>query len=114
MVLVSYGVWQRNLGGTRDFGSRPLRVSGHLVTIVGVMPPGFSYPAGADIWFPRELFPMSPYRTGHNWSGIGRVKNGVSLFSRLFSDHVVADPLALRMVPKRWLLRTFTQGAGVS
>ncbi len=79
VVLVSYGFWQRNLGGTRDFGSRPLRVSGHLVTIVGVMPPGFSYPAGADIWFPRELFPMSPYRTGHNWSGIGRVKNGVSL-----------------------------------
>jgi hypothetical protein len=40
--------------------------------------------------------------------------NGVSRFSRLFSDHVVAEPPPLRMVPNRSLPITFTQGAGVS
>jgi putative ABC transport system permease protein len=79
VVLVSHGFWQRFLGGTPDFGSRHLSVSGHLVTIVGVMPPGFNYPGNTDIWFARELSSQSQYRTAHDWWGIGRLKDGVSL-----------------------------------
>jgi hypothetical protein len=44
----------------------------------------------------------------------GSLANGVRRFSRLFSDQVVADPLALRMVPNRGFAITFTHGAGVS
>lgn len=79
VVLVSYGFWQRFLGGMRDFDTRHLSVSGHLVTIVGVMPRGFSYPRNTDIWFPRELFGMGHVRSAHEWWGIARLKPGVSL-----------------------------------
>jgi putative ABC transport system permease protein len=79
MALISYGFWQRYLGGSRDFRSHHLSIADHLITIVGVMPPGFTFPADAQLWFPRELFPITPYRTGHNWNLVGRLRNGASL-----------------------------------
>ncbi|MDE3136068.1 MAG: ABC transporter permease [Acidobacteriota bacterium] len=92
-VLVSYAFWQRFLGGERDFGSRHLSVSGHLVTIVGVMPPGFSFPGDTEIWFPREISSVSTYPTGHNWLGIGRLKDGVSLATAQAEANSVAQRL---------------------
>ena len=44
----------------------------------------------------------------------GSLANGVSRFSRLFSDQVVAEPLELTTVPNRGLLITLDHGAGVS
>jgi putative ABC transport system permease protein len=93
VVLVSYGFWQRFLGGTPDFASHHLSVSGHLVTIVGILPRGFSYPANAEIWFPRELFPVSNYHTAHDWWGIGRLKDGVSLAAAQAEAGAVAQRL---------------------
>jgi putative ABC transport system permease protein len=92
-VLVSYAFWQQYLGGTRDFGSRHLSVSGHLVTIVGVMPRGFSFPEDAEIWFPREITSVSTYPTGHQWLGIGRLKDGVSLATAQAEANSVAQRL---------------------
>jgi putative ABC transport system permease protein len=92
-VLVSYAFWQRFLGGVRDFGSRHLSVSGHLVTIVGVMAPGFSFPGNTEIWVPREISSVSQYPTGHIWLGIGRLKDGVSLATA----HAEANSVAQRL-----------------
>lgn len=69
-ALISYGYWQRYLGGTPDFESRTLRIGDRLHTIVGVMPRGFDYPDGADVWTPRELWPVFD-RTAHNLDAIG-------------------------------------------
>jgi hypothetical protein len=44
----------------------------------------------------------------------GSFANGVSRFSRLFSDQVVAAPEAVTIVPKRGFATTFAQGSGVS
>jgi len=41
------------------------------------MDPSLSFPADAEIYLPRELDPPSPYRTGHNWQVIARLKDGV-------------------------------------
>jgi len=79
MALVSYGFWQQNLGGTRDFQSKHLTIDNRLATVVGVMPPGFTFPGQVQVWVPREQYPVDPYRTGHNWEVIGRVKDGVTL-----------------------------------
>lgn len=93
MVLVSHGFWQRFLGGKPDFGARHLSLSGHDVTIVGVMPAGFDYPNGADIWFPRELAPTTSYRISHAWLAIGRLRPGV----RLAAARAEASAVARRL-----------------
>jgi predicted permease len=76
-ALVSYSYWQRYLGGTPDFAARTLRFGDRVYAIVGVMPRGFSYP-GADVWHPRELWPVSP-RGAHNLWAVGQLAPGVSV-----------------------------------
>jgi putative ABC transport system permease protein len=79
MVLVSYGFWQQYLGGVRDFQSKHISVEHQLASIAGVMPAGFTFPSNTQIWLPREQYPIDPYRTGHNWQVIGRVKASTTL-----------------------------------
>src|SRR5882724_11964480 len=46
--------------------------------VVGVMPEGFDFPPGFAAWIPHEL-DLRRGRTGHNWRGLGRVRDGVSV-----------------------------------
>ena len=76
-AVVSYGFWQRLLGGKTDLANTTLNLFDQSFSVVGVMPPGFSFPKGAEVWIPREVFPAQTSRTAHNWSVIGRVRSGV-------------------------------------
>jgi predicted permease len=78
-ALVSHGFWQRQLGGTTDLSSAKLTLSGRIHAVVGVMPPGFDFPAGSDLWTPRELERRLPSRTAHNWQVVARLEDGVPL-----------------------------------
>jgi ABC-type antimicrobial peptide transport system permease subunit len=79
VAVVSHGFWQKALGGRADLAGMKLRISDRIFDVVGVMPPGFSYPQGFDVWTPRELFPPETSRSGHNWDVIARIKSGVTL-----------------------------------
>jgi putative ABC transport system permease protein len=79
VAAVSYAYWQRYLGGAPDFASRPLRIGGREYSVVGVMPPGFDYPDGAQVWTPREMLGANPERTAHNLQAVGRLADGVTL-----------------------------------
>ncbi|MBO0725198.1 MAG: ABC transporter permease [Blastocatellia bacterium] len=79
IVVVSYNFWQRALGGRADLAGVKLRISDRVFDVVGVMPQGFSYPRGFDVWGPRELFPPETSRSGHNWEVFARLKRGVTL-----------------------------------
>src|SRR3990172_4953076 len=78
-VLVSYRFWQRRLGARADLSSQNLAFSGRVHAIVGVMPRGFSFPPDVDVWAPRELEPVLPSRTAHNWNAIARLRKEVPL-----------------------------------
>ena len=78
-VLVSHQFWQSNLGAQVDLSRLRVIIEGIPARVVGVMPPGFAYPAGASLWIPKELFADSSGRTGHNSEVIGRITPGVSL-----------------------------------
>ncbi|CAN5539390.1 ABC transporter permease [soil metagenome] len=78
-VVVSHTFWQRYLGGDPELEGRPLTFEGRVHSVVGVMPPGFAYPVGAELWAPRELYPVLPSRTAHNWMVVGRLRDGVPL-----------------------------------
>jgi putative ABC transport system permease protein len=78
VALASYGYWQQALNGSPKFSSFKFTVAGHAFSVVGVMPPGFSFPAGAELWFPRGAS-ENPSRTGHNADVVARLRDGVSL-----------------------------------
>ena len=78
VAVVSYGFWQRLLGGNTDLSQTRLRVMDHNVSVVGVMPAGFAFPQSAEIWVPRELFPQQTSRSAHNWSVVARLKPNTS------------------------------------
>ena len=52
VAVISYGLWQRQLGGVPDVLDRDLRIGGEPVRIVGVLPPDSMWPAEQQIWLP--------------------------------------------------------------
>lgn len=79
VAVVSYGFWQRLLGGKADLTGTTLRIDDRSYTVVGVLPPDSAFPRNAEIWMPRELFPAETSRTSHNWSVIARLRRGATL-----------------------------------
>jgi putative ABC transport system permease protein len=78
-ILVSYGYWERYLRSARDLSKIHLVMANTDYTVVGVMPEGFDFPSGTSVWVPSELDPDTSTRTAHNWYGIGRLRDGVTI-----------------------------------
>jgi predicted permease len=51
-IVISHGFWQERLGGRADVLSQVIEIGGRPRPIVGVAPPGFDFPVGADLWMP--------------------------------------------------------------
>src|SRR5438270_1693102 len=79
VALVSYSYWKQYLNSTDDLSSVRLRAENRSASVIGVLPPGFRFPDDADVWMPRELAPVLPARTAHNWEAIARLGDGVTL-----------------------------------
>jgi predicted permease len=52
VAVMSHGAWIRRFGADPGIVGRRLRFSKATYTIVGVMPEGFEYPRGAELWVP--------------------------------------------------------------
>jgi putative ABC transport system permease protein len=79
VALVSYSYWKQYLNSTDDLSSVRLRAENRSASVIGVLPPGFRFPDDADVWMPRELAPVLPARTAHNWEALARLRDGVTL-----------------------------------
>ncbi|HEV3485974.1 MAG TPA: ABC transporter permease, partial [Vicinamibacterales bacterium] len=81
-VVIAYDLWQRRFGGRTDVLARTVRIEGRLARrIVGVMPRGFDFPGGVQIWGPRTFrHPIAPgQRQARYYRGIARLRPGASL-----------------------------------
>ncbi|HEY2713717.1 MAG TPA: ABC transporter permease [Chthoniobacterales bacterium] len=84
VAVLSYGMWQRRLGGVRDVIGRKISLSGHPYTVIGVMPENFrSLPAGllerpAEFYRPVAEPPNEKERSGRHLRAIARLKSGVT------------------------------------
>jgi len=96
VALVSADFWRSHMGAVTDLASVPLRVAGTPHTVVGVMPGGFRFPAGAQIWIARERFPWLPSRTAHNDRVVGRVRAGTPVAAARADLSAIAKGLAAR------------------
>ncbi|MGH9581946.1 MAG: FtsX-like permease family protein, partial [Bryobacteraceae bacterium] len=54
-------------------------MEGAVYPVIGVMPAGFDFPRSVAVWISSELEPELPSRTAHNWRGLGRVRDGVTV-----------------------------------
>jgi putative ABC transport system permease protein len=73
VVVLSYGMWQR-LGGDPRIAGKRVQLDRATYTVDGIMPRGFDFPGGAEVWFP---FVPDPSRGGeHELRVIARLKGG--------------------------------------
>ncbi|OJH38049.1 ABC transporter permease [Cystobacter ferrugineus] len=86
VAVISHGLWQRRLGGTRDVVGRTLLLNERSFTIVGVMPEGVGgWDTRAQAWVPMMMISMDRgaatlERRGERWlSAVGRLAPGASL-----------------------------------
>jgi putative ABC transport system permease protein len=81
VTVISHGLWQRQFGGRNAVGLS-LRLNSKAYQVVGVMPPEFVFPEGADLWIPLTV-PMTwdsfeAFRGYISTVVIGRLASGVS------------------------------------
>jgi putative ABC transport system permease protein len=81
VVLLSHGLWQRRFGADPQVIGRTLTLNDESVTIMGVMPPGFSFPGReADLWVPMAFTATDKStRGGHYLRVVGRLQPGITL-----------------------------------
>jgi predicted permease len=105
VVVLSHAFWRREFGGDRSIIGRTLRLNGEPYTVVGVMPPGFTYPVGAiqpaETWMPWVPSPSERVRGRGRaiyLQCIARLKPDVSIaqaqaqMSQLAQNIAVANP----------------------
>ena len=78
VAVVSYGFWQRLLGGKPDLTGTSLRLMDQSLNVIGVMPAEFAFPRNAEIWVPREIFPAEISRSAHNWNVVALLRSGIT------------------------------------
>ena len=84
VALLSYGIWQRKLGGDPAIIGRTLILGGNSFTVVGVMPKGmpfFNNVPAVDLYVPLSFPPGDEMntRSNHFLPVVARLKPGVSV-----------------------------------
>jgi predicted permease len=102
-VVVSYGLWQRSLGGTPSALGTTIRFDGRSYRVVGVMPPTVDLPSGTDLWTPAELEQSAPSRTAHNWNVLGKLRGDVTLAQAKREASAIAKILKTQYGDETWM-----------
>jgi len=119
VALVGEALWNEWRPDSGELLDLRLEIDGVPVAVVGVLPAGFDFPFGAELWTPRELDEPLPSRTAHNYPALARLRDGVSLAAardgaaalarRLVAEHGDrVDLIGIELVP---LLETQVAGA---
>ncbi len=79
VALVSYGYWRQYLGSAQDLSQSHLKINNAIYSVIGVLPEGFRYPDDAEVWLAADISGENLSRTSHNYSAVGRLKDGASV-----------------------------------
>jgi macrolide transport system ATP-binding/permease protein len=96
-AMLSYAGWQKHFGGRRDVLGSPVTLDGVTYTVIGVLPRDFHFVPvePAEFWIlaaPGDS--CSKERGCHNYSGIARLKDGVTMKAATSDMMSIADRLA--------------------
>ena len=78
-IVISDHLWERRFHRRADVTGQRLTLTGRSYAIVGVMPPEFD-DSHIDLWIPAQSPPgLMQYRDARFYTGIGRLKPGVTV-----------------------------------
>jgi putative ABC transport system permease protein len=78
VAVIGWRLWQRRFGGTDAIG-RQLDFDGRRMTVIGVMPRGFAFPAKTtEFWAPLVVSEGAKVRVGYFLQMVARMKPGVT------------------------------------
>jgi hypothetical protein len=102
VAVLAFDVWQQRYGGDPAIVGRVVRVNSAPATVIGVMPPRFTYPYKETIWLPAQLTETPASPTDDGYVVVMRRHAGVSGMAlraaaeNWFADAVRAEPDRLR------------------
>jgi len=98
VLVVSYGLWQRQFGGNPGIVGQTIQLTNRAYTIIGVMPPQFQFApfwqTQAQIWTPLVLGDRVTDRAGSSLRLFGRLRPGVSVAQAQAQMDAIAHRLA--------------------
>ncbi len=94
VAVISYGMWQRRFGADPKLIGKPMLLNGDAYTVVGVAPPGFSFPGRSEVWTPALLAEDKNQRGSNYLMVIARLKDGVPLEQAHAQMNQIAATLA--------------------
>ena len=79
VAIIAYSLWQRRFGGDPNIINKTITVNSTTCTVVGVLPPRFSFPKSGEVYATFTLSPeLKANRRNHAYYVLGRLKPGVS------------------------------------
>ncbi|HWM26908.1 MAG TPA: ABC transporter permease [Woeseiaceae bacterium] len=98
VVVLSHELWQRAFGADPGIVDRTVQLEGREYTVIGVMSPGFEYPAGAALWVPLAFSEedLATQRGAHYLDVIARLAPGVTVEQASKQMAAMARVLELR------------------
>ncbi len=103
VVVVGDGFWRTHLGGERDLSDAAVRIGDDTYRVIGVMPPGFNFPVGAELWLPSSATMATQNRTAHNFRVIGRRSDDVTTAQARADLSGIARRLAVEHGDETWM-----------
>ncbi|MEJ7810812.1 MAG: ABC transporter permease, partial [Gemmatimonadaceae bacterium] len=80
VALIGAALWRRKFGADPAIVGRIIQVDGISREIVGVMPDRFALPdAATQLWLPLAFDPAHVQAFSFNYTGVGRLRRGVSM-----------------------------------
>ena len=94
VLLLGYGIWKERYGSSPSVIGRAVRVNEKPATIIGVMPEGFKFPGGTDMWMPLLPTPELEKRDNRPLQVFGMLKPGMSIARASVEMNAIARRLA--------------------
>jgi predicted permease len=112
VAVLSDGLWSRAFGADPGILGRAVQLDGVSRAVIGVMPPGFSFPSpDTGLWTPLGLDLGNPQIDDFSYRCIGRLREGVSLAEAKAEMEVI-----LQQLPDRFpaITRPFMESSGLA
>lgn len=94
VVMLSASLWGRRFGSDRQIAGKTITLNSTPYTIVGILPPGFSFPfAGMDFWVPKP--PEWSWLAAKYWRGVTILSGFARLKPQVTLDEARAEMAVL-------------------
>ena len=96
-VLLADGLWRRRFGADPAIVGRTLVLSGEPFGVVGILPAGFAYPKGAELFVSTAVDHEYDRASARHLSAVARLREGVGLEQAASELQALAGALGERL-----------------